>query len=662
MSIVMQINPFDFFVDGAGTALDAGYIYIGQPNLDPRQYPVQIFYDEALTVAAAQPLRTSHGYVYRAGAPTFLYINGNYSVMVQDKNHVQVYYVADALLIGNGSAVSKAELAADNGAELVGYKAPGTNTAKRDVYKKIQREIELGDYLAGGSDDTVQFKNLAADIPNKTVSRMVSIGGLQASFTGTTPRVIVRAGDYSLSDSITWPSYLNLEGEECFITQNGGITKDIFTGVHYLWTIQGFNFVGGRNQISFHNNNINSSMVEISNCDFMLSDGFAVNTFATGTDGGGNAWSHLSTEANLHKVRILSCKQGINNACDHMAISNSWFQPNKTNLTPSTAYIINKGTSASDPDALTRMHIKDTFLIPDVGTQGIDRVENFRWVDNYGSFKASDSRFGGESGGAQIVAHLGAPNTAFPWNSTEVVFVGCMLFAGPEARIDSCVLAIQGQVPNRFTIQNCTGPLGKPLIANLSSTDFPTYFANFEAASGKKAIEYFKIDIQSDMYDLNAYTPLRPLMPATLLPYTIKGRSTKIRRAGQSIPTGLALANPISFDTIVEDNLNTFDITQPTRLTMKNGCSKMMINASLVMASDGAAKLISMDLVDSGGTTVDSLTGQRPASPESDRIKAVFEVSGPPGSFWQLRVRHNAAGPLVATDCQVKITPTDHMV
>ena len=661
MSIVAQINPFDFFVDGAGTALDSGFIYIGQPNLDPRQYPVQIYYDEALTIAAAQPLRTSHGYVYRAGAPTFLYIDGNYSVMVQDKNHVQVYYVADALLIGNGSAVSKAELAADNGAELVGYKAPGTNTAKRDVYKKIQREIELGDYLTGGSDDTVQFKNLAADIPNKTISRLITIGGLQSSYSGTTPRVICRAGDYEISDSINWPAYLNLEGEECFITQNGGVTKDIFTGEAYLWTVQGFNFIGGRNQINFHNANTNSAMVEVSNCDFLLSDGFAVNTFATGGSPG-NEWSHLSTECNLHKIRILSAKRAINNCCDHMTISQSWIQPDKDNLTPSTGYIINKGTSTTDPHALTRMHIKDTFLIPNVGTQGVDRVENVRWIDNYGSFKATDSRFGGEGGGMQIVAHLGAPDTLFPWNSTEVVFVGCLLFAGPDNRSDSCVMAIQGQVPTRFTIDNCTGPLGKPLIANLSSTDFPTYFANFEAASGRKAIEYFKIDIQSDIYDLNAYTPLRPIIPSGLAPYTIKGRSTKIRKSNQAIPTGLGLVNPVSFDTIVEDNLNAWSIANPTQITMKNGCSKMELNVSVVMASDGASKTISIDLVDSGGATVDSITAQRPAAAEADRMKVVFKPSGPPGSFWTLRIRHNAAGPLNMLDCQVDMAPTDHIV
>lgn len=111
MSIVMQINPFDFFTDIAGDALDAGFIYIGQPNLDPRQYPVTAYYDAALTIPAAMPLRTSNGYIVRNGSPTFLYINGNYSVRVENKTHAFVYYVADFLLTGNNAAVSFTDLA-----------------------------------------------------------------------------------------------------------------------------------------------------------------------------------------------------------------------------------------------------------------------------------------------------------------------------------------------------------------------------------------------------------------------------------------------------------------------------------------------------------------------------------------------------------------------
>lgn len=111
MSVVMQINPFDFFADTQGDPLDAGYVWIGLPDTDPRQYPVTAYYDAALTIPAAMPLRTVSGYIARNGAPSFLYINGNYSVMVQDKNQRQLFYVPDFLLIGSGTAVTLGELA-----------------------------------------------------------------------------------------------------------------------------------------------------------------------------------------------------------------------------------------------------------------------------------------------------------------------------------------------------------------------------------------------------------------------------------------------------------------------------------------------------------------------------------------------------------------------
>lgn len=124
MSIIMQINPFDFFTDTRGDALDAGYIWIGQVNLDPRQYPVVAYYDEALTIPAPMPLRTSNGYIVRNGSPTFLYIDGNYSILVQDKQQRQVFYVPDFLMISSGQAVSFSDLSnttdPTKGAAMVG--------------------------------------------------------------------------------------------------------------------------------------------------------------------------------------------------------------------------------------------------------------------------------------------------------------------------------------------------------------------------------------------------------------------------------------------------------------------------------------------------------------------------------------------------------------
>lgn len=108
MSIALQINPFEFFVDANGDALDGGFIWIGEANKYSPQYPVVAYFDEALTIPAGMPLRTSNGYVVRNGSPTFLYINGNYSVLVQDSTGRQIYYVPDFLLSGNGAAASQA--------------------------------------------------------------------------------------------------------------------------------------------------------------------------------------------------------------------------------------------------------------------------------------------------------------------------------------------------------------------------------------------------------------------------------------------------------------------------------------------------------------------------------------------------------------------------
>lgn len=167
MSIIMQINPFDFFTDANGDALDSGFIYVGEPNKDPRQFPVAAFYDSALTIPAAMPLRTSNGYIVRNGSPTFLYINGNYSILVQDKKHRQIYYVADFLMISSGSAVSAGDLANNidpaKGSALVGYKSPLPGSVGRTVSSKLGDIISAKDFGAVGdgiADDTVAVQTL----------------------------------------------------------------------------------------------------------------------------------------------------------------------------------------------------------------------------------------------------------------------------------------------------------------------------------------------------------------------------------------------------------------------------------------------------------------------------------------------------------------------
>jgi hypothetical protein len=199
MSITMQINPFDFFADTQGDPLDAGYIWIGQANLDPRQYPVAIYYDSSLTIPAPMPLRTRSGYVYRNGSPTFLYVNGNYSVRVEDKNNRLVFYVPDFQMVGSGQAATTADLAAAvatfadttdpaKGDALIGVKQPYTGAVGRTQHDKNAEELSSADFglLGDGSDEQAQIQAfVTAGAGRRIRFVMTAAGGIYGKSTPT---------------------------------------------------------------------------------------------------------------------------------------------------------------------------------------------------------------------------------------------------------------------------------------------------------------------------------------------------------------------------------------------------------------------------------------------------------------------------------------------
>jgi hypothetical protein len=76
-------EPFPIFYNDDGTPLDDGMIYAGVANQDPRQNPVQLYWDSALSVPAAQPIRTLGGRPSYQGAPASIYLSqSSYSIAV----------------------------------------------------------------------------------------------------------------------------------------------------------------------------------------------------------------------------------------------------------------------------------------------------------------------------------------------------------------------------------------------------------------------------------------------------------------------------------------------------------------------------------------------------------------------------------------------------
>jgi len=111
--------PFSLFTDRNGDPLNSGYIYIGTANQDPVTNPIPVFSDAALTVSVAQPIRTSGGAPVVNGTEVNLYVGGNYSIMVKDRNNTLVYSLASAALAGGDITLAAGEtLLAESGSTI----------------------------------------------------------------------------------------------------------------------------------------------------------------------------------------------------------------------------------------------------------------------------------------------------------------------------------------------------------------------------------------------------------------------------------------------------------------------------------------------------------------------------------------------------------------
>jgi hypothetical protein len=91
MSIIVT-QPFLIFYDRSGQPLDAGYIYIGTPGINPEVAPITVYWDSSLTTTAAQPIRTLAGYPSRNGSPSNIIASTSpYSILIKDKTGALVF-------------------------------------------------------------------------------------------------------------------------------------------------------------------------------------------------------------------------------------------------------------------------------------------------------------------------------------------------------------------------------------------------------------------------------------------------------------------------------------------------------------------------------------------------------------------------------------------
>lgn len=103
-------NGYAVFMDEDGKPIDEGYVYIGEVGLNPITNPEPVYWDRALTIVAAQPIRTRGGYALYNGSPGQLYTFASYSLLVQNKYRATLYYQE----IGRGLHTDQSLLTTDD--------------------------------------------------------------------------------------------------------------------------------------------------------------------------------------------------------------------------------------------------------------------------------------------------------------------------------------------------------------------------------------------------------------------------------------------------------------------------------------------------------------------------------------------------------------------
>ena len=155
------VSPFAQFFGTDGAPLNNGAIYIGAAYLDAQSNPIPVYWDDALTIPAIQPIRTLNGYAVRNGTPARIFCNAeNFSMTVQTSTGRTVWSIQDATSKDDTPDDALTQLAQPNGSSLVGFTQTGTTASQRTAQDKMRDIISVKDYGAVGNaiaDDTDEF-------------------------------------------------------------------------------------------------------------------------------------------------------------------------------------------------------------------------------------------------------------------------------------------------------------------------------------------------------------------------------------------------------------------------------------------------------------------------------------------------------------------------
>ena len=257
--------PYPVFYDRDGQPLENGNIYIGTANLDPVTNQIPVYYDEALTIAASQPLKTSGGYIYRNGTPTQLYVDAsNFSIAVKDSKNTLVYSFPNGTGIGADAssieynppfpdAVTSGYTVSDKLAQYVSVKDFGAvGDGVTDDTAAIQNAINYAIYFSSGTLDLVT-SGMKVFLPRGTYKTTDTLH-LGYGVNGYTSIVFEGECQYGIDASTILSGIAPTFNDRPAINIQGGrnvsVRRIVVVGVNYSWLETNYNSITDRSVVA----------------------------------------------------------------------------------------------------------------------------------------------------------------------------------------------------------------------------------------------------------------------------------------------------------------------------------------------------------------------------------------------------------------------------
>jgi hypothetical protein len=215
-----------------GSPLEDGFIYIGIAGLNAESNPQTVYWDGALSVTAAQPIRTLNGYPARSGSPAMMYVAGDFSIVVRDKAGVLIYASLFNTYTDNFGTMANqnANAVAITGGTITGLSTPlpigsgGTGGATQSAARTalglgtIATQAASAVAVTGG---TIDGTSIGATTPAAgTFTDLTGKARLSTETTGTLT-VVSANRIIQASGGITLPSGVFAAGDIIMIDGNG---------------------------------------------------------------------------------------------------------------------------------------------------------------------------------------------------------------------------------------------------------------------------------------------------------------------------------------------------------------------------------------------------------------------------------------------------------